>query len=266
MKKILTLLFAFCASLPLLAQTTPAAAPQLTWIRYFDVERGQAEEFMNTTAQYTAPVLDRLLAERKISSWGVAVPLTLAKQDFTHFLWISLPNWAAGDELLRALDAADKGRSADERKRLSELSAVTFRPRSTYDMVLRHQEQSAPIAGATFNPAFIRVAYYTAKPGRSNDLVALFREAAAPVYNDMQRRGVIGPWGLSTQEAVTSDDFTHMVWYFIDDLASIDEVRAAAMAISPNVRDARNARVQEATETDEFRSEIYRIVHVGGRK
>lgn len=240
-------------------QTAPPSPPQLTWIRYYTIDPMQGEEFVSHSKRSAGAVFDRLLAEGKIVSWGIAVPYIMSGQDYTHGMWLTMNNWAAADEVTRGFEEAMKQMTAAERKKdmSTYMSMVKQAPR---DVVLRHQVQPATPPAPTFKLNYIRSAFSTVRPGRGSDRVALFREATVPIYTDLQARGVIGPWGLSTQD-VGGEDWTHMVWYFTDDLASLDQARETTMAVPEGVREERAARMREMVDPTKTRVEILRVVH-----
>lgn len=251
---------AFAAGI--LAQTPPAQPPQLTWVRYFDVQPGRGADFMARMRQINVPLFDRLMKENAIASWGVAVPFLMGT-GYTHIIWITGADWSAFDRVVAAIDAAEKGRSAEENARLMAQAGEIYRS-SPRDIILRHQIQGAP-AAANFRPAYIRVNYFAVNPGRGMDSVAHFRDSTVPLYTDMQSRGVIEAWGYSSQDVARDDTWTHMGWYFVDDLASFDKVRDAAMARPQESRDRWAARTRELSDSSKFRTEILRITHLGGQ-
>jgi hypothetical protein len=265
MKRSLALVsFLLVAIGSLSAQTAPPPAPQLTWVRFYQVEPGHSGDYMKLMNMGSMAALDQLLADKKIVSWGMARPLTKSGQNWTDLIWITGQNWSAFDDLVGALQALDRSRSAEERQRYESMLGNTLDADGTRDVILRHLVQPSVPVAPTFKPAFIRVSYYTVKPGRNADVVALFKESTAQLYNDLVSRGVMGPWGLSTQEIVTSPDFTHMVWYFAKDLKSLDQVRDVMMARPEEVRTNLMTRVNELTEPHDFSSEILMITHLGG--
>lgn len=265
MRRALQVLVVLVSTMSAVAQmqpTAPAAPtpPQLTWLRFYSVDRGRTSDFMDTFNRVTAPVFDRLIADRQIVSWGLAVPFTRTGGDWTHLVWITVNNWAAADNVVRALDESDRNRPAADvqRDQQTMVSAI----RGSRDVVLRHALQSTTPPGPTFKPQYIRVSFFTVKPGRSDDAVATFRDYNVALYNDLSSRGVIGPWGLSTQDLATDPSFTHVVWYFTDSLQRLDAVRDANMARPADVRNAMAAKVRDFADPDKFRSEILRIVRI----
>ena len=247
-------------ALPLYAQTPAPALPQLTWIRFFSVEPGQEEQFVSyLRGAGGGAVFDRLINDGKLASWGIAVPMVMSGQDYTHAVWITMNNWATGDAVMQAFENANKAMSASDRQK--DMKAYMSMVKKTpYDVVIRHQVQSAVAPSPNYKLNYVRLSMSEVKPGRGADRVAMYREATVPLFTDLQTRGVIGPWGLSTQE-VGSQDWTHMSWVFIDDLASLDELRDGAMATPESVRTERGARLRDMIDPAKNSTEILRVVH-----
>jgi hypothetical protein len=148
---------------------------------------------------------------------------------------------------------------AEKQKEIEMMRMMKAAPR---DLVLRHLVQSTTPPSPTYKPKYIRTAFYSIKPGRFDDAVALFNEYAGVVYTDLAGRGTLGPWGLSVQEIASDPNWTHLVWYFVDDLRRMDSVRDSFMARPADLRNKVTMRLMEMSDPGKFRQEILYITHM----
>lgn len=239
----------------------PPQPPQLTWVRFFNVDPMQGEQFVAHVKGPTGAVFNRLVREGKLISWGIAQPFTMTGQEYSHAVWVTANNWSAFDEMVRAFEASMANLTAAERQ--GEMEMMRMMRGAPRDIILRHLVQSTTPTPAGYRPKYIRLAYYSIKLGRSDDAVALFNEAGGgSMFPDLVSRGVIGPWGLSVQEIVADPSWTHTVWYFIDDLRRLDTVMETMAARPADVRNRLNTRLFDMADMNKFRQEILHIVHM----
>ena len=247
----LILLLAFCATSAFAQQP-----PKLTWLRFYQVTPGKDADFMRLVNDSKA-MFDKLTAEKKVVGWGVAVPLTHNDEPWTHVVYVGLADWAAADALVKGLESSDAQLSAAEMKRMNEMAMASITPGSVRDVILHHivQSEAPPMAP----PKYIGVDFYTVKQGRAGDALALFNEWAKPLFTGVAAKGKFGPWGFSTQTNVLGS-YTHMVWYFMSDLAALDELNAGNMAMDPMKLRGFDVRLRDLSEAEKQRTQLLRIV------
>jgi hypothetical protein len=149
-------------------------------------------------------------------------------------------------------------RPAAETKRLDEQEAGTLRAGSLRDIVLEHLVQST--APPTAKPKYLGVDTYVIKSGRDGDAIGLFNEWAQPLFTEVAAKGKLGPWGFSNQNVALDGAWTHMVWYFMSDLAALDDFDNAMMALGPGKTRAYDVRLRDMSEPEKHRSQILRII------
>jgi hypothetical protein len=237
---LLVLLFALCANSSFAQQP-----PRMTWLRYYQASAGKDADLLWLVNDSMKPVLDKLAGDKKIAGWGVAVPLTHTDEPWTHVIYVGLADWAAAEELAKALSPSE-----------SRFSAGPVQPGSVRDVILRHVVQSE--VPPTVKPKYIGVDTYVVKPGRAGDVTALFKEWAKPLFTAIAAKGKYGPWGLSTQDS--NGAYTHMVWYFLNDLSALDEHEAGVMALDPIKLRGYEVRLRDATEPEKHRMQLLRVV------
>ena len=258
MRRYLYVLAALCLTLAAFAQTPPAP-PQLTWIRYYEAVPGHEMEFAKLLSESGKPIFDKLIADKKVVGWGLAVPMSHTGESWTHVAYVGLADWSAVEAMNNAFEAMDAKMSPAQLKKMDEQFMAALKPNSLRDVVIRHLSQGGPTNMT--KPKYIGVDTYVIKQGRFEDAVGLFNEWAKPVFTDTAAKGTFGPWGLSSQEMVTMPGWTHMIWYFMNDLTAIDQLNTATMALGPMKLKGYDVRLRDMSEPEKHQGQILRIVY-----
>jgi hypothetical protein len=257
MRRFLVLVCLCFASLSAFAQAP--ALPKMTWIRNYQVERGKEAEFMRLVKETFTPVLNELQKNGKILTWGVAVPITINEDPWTHVLYMSMPDWSGVEALDQAIDKAQASMTPEMARRSMELGMSVADER---DVILRHIVQSATPPAS--KPKYIVADVHKVKPGREGDAVALFNEWAKPMFTDLAARGHVDFWGFSSHGVavgLTGDaDWTHMVWYFLHDLGAMEEVIAANEKVEPRTMQGYWVRLRDMSDIGARREQVWRII------
>ena len=261
MRRSIFALAALCLAFSALAQQPKQ--PELTWVRYYEAQPGKEMEFVRLLTETGKPIFDKLIADKKAAGWGIVVPVTLLEgETWTTAAYVTVNDWSAVEAMMSAFEANDAKMSPAEMKKMNDAFNAALKPGSVYDVILRHVSQAPmPTAMPATRPKYIGVDTYTIKQGRGMDAVSLFNEWAKPIFTDAAAKGGFGPWGLSTQAIYTSGDWTHMVWYFMNDLAAYDTMNAANMALDPMKLKGFDVRLRDMSEPEKQRAQILRIVY-----
>lgn len=258
MRRFLYVLTVLCLSLAAFAQTPPAP-PQLTWIRYYQAAPGHEMELTKLLSESSNPVFQKLIDDKKVVGWGIAVPMSHTGEPWTHVAYVGLADWSAVDAMNNAFEALDAKMSAAELKKMDAQFQAAMKPNAMRDVVLRHITQGGP--SNMTKPKYIGVETYVIKQGRFGDAVGLFNEWAKPIFTDAAANGgKVGPWGVSMQQLVTMPGWTHMVWFFMNDLTAIDEMGAATRALGPKLKEY-DVRLRDLSEPEKHQGQILRIVY-----
>jgi hypothetical protein len=255
MRKILLGALVLCFAVSALGQAVPQA--KLTWVRYYTVDRGREADFAQYVRDYTKPMMERLIADKKILGWGSGFPITRNDDPYTNVIWVALPGWDGAEAIGQAIEAMDRGASPADMQKMMRLGS-SIHEGSVRDVILRHlmQSDTPPLAA----PKYIVVDTYSIHPGRGADAVALFNEWAKPVYMADAVKTRVGPWGLSMQALPTEEHWTHMVWTFISDLGAMDAMDTAAMSGDPRKLQGFDVRLRDMSDVTKQRSQIIRIM------
>lgn len=230
MRRLLcTLLFAAALASSSFAQSQP----RYTWLRFYTATPGT--DFVRTVRDGAKPRLDTMLAAHTIAGWGVAAPFTRDQETWTHVVYVALPDWKSADAVVSVLNG--------------------IQGEKVHDVILHHLVQSTTPPSAA--PKYIGYDTYVIKPGRDGDAVGLFKEWAPAVMGSLPN---VVLWGLSSQELATSEPWTHMAWYFMSDLAALDDMNTATMSLPPQKLQGFDVRLRDMSEPEKHRSQVLRIV------
>jgi hypothetical protein len=234
----------------------PAPA-RLTWLRYYQAQPGKDAELTRLLLEDSKPMFDKLMADKKIVGWGLAVPITHNDEPWTHVFYVTVADWSRADQLIQGVEASYAGRPKAEMDRMDQMFMAADRPEMTRDVILHHlsQSEAPPMA----MPKYIGVDTYVIKQGRASDAVALFNEWAKPLFTSVAAKGKLGPWGFSSQDQTGA--WTHMVWYFMSDLAAIDQYDAGIMGMEPMKLRGFDVRLRDLSEPEKHRTQILRVLH-----
>ena len=84
--------------------------------------------------------------------------------------------------------------------------------------------QQAPVQPMTFWYCYI------VNQGKEAEFLDLVKTVGAPVRDKLMADGVIRAWGVETSLLRVPGESTHMIWYAIDDWASVEKVQTAMAA------------------------------------
>jgi hypothetical protein len=255
MRRFLVLVCLCFVSFTVFAQTQAPPPPKMTWVRYYKVERGRDADFMRLAHDAFKPVLDDLQKRQKVVAWGVAVPLTMNDDPWTHALYIGLPDWSGVEALDQAIDKAQASMTPDAAKRSQQLGMSII---DEHDVILWHLVQSTTTP--KMKSKYIVADTYQVKPGRGTDALQLFNEWGKPLFTDLATSGAVDLWGFSTHGVPGAADWTHMVWWFLHDLGDMDTVAAAGNKLDPRTLQGYAVRLRDMTATEGPREQIWRIV------
>jgi hypothetical protein len=223
---------------PALAFAEDAPRP-ITVASFFKVMPGKGETIMDLFKKYDKPVLDKLMAEGTITGWGVGRPWVHTNGAWNLLFWINALDMGAHEKVDQAFEAAEKGRSAAENKKIEDTFYAAVAMDAHRDGVYRQ------VAGKMGRPpaspegkGYLWLAYYTAKPAKGNDVTSFFGAVVQPVMDNLVAEAVIGGYGLVVPTVHVAGAPTHIAWYWVDSLASIDKVQAV-------LRGAREKRSSE---------------------
>jgi hypothetical protein len=255
----------FAVLLPTLAAAQEGPLP-MVWVRYYNAQPGQSQDLMGMIQKYSAPVLDGLQADGAVIGWGVAVPFTRQDGDWSHMMWIAAKDWAELDTLVARFDESTKDMTAEDMAAFE----ATVVPGSIRDVVLRHVVMPGwdPADTRPLEARYIKANYFKSQPGMEGELVDIYQSYAVPAMVELLQQGVVKAAGMSVQEIQSDSNWSHMAWFFTDDLAGLAKVRDARLGYDDTLSDedvqSLSRRYRIAVDEDAMHSEVMMVIHVGG--
>jgi len=263
-------------------------APQpLTHWSVYAVKPGKEEDFLNLVKAVGQPVRDKLMADGVVLAWGVEVSMLRGHDEGNHAIWYTVADWSGIQKVesgiaaqVAKLDADDAKAAADGKKKSAKPAAGTMeRLRDAVDFPKTKDYITRDllfVPGQTMPPAgslpFVRYNFIKVKPGKAQAYRAAFDKYNKPVLDKLVADGTLVAYGLAVEEVKTTGDFTHYVWFAVNNLDGFEKLRNAFVAD----RDRRSAEEREAIteafthaiDPDAARSELDRhlIFRVAGQK
>ena len=222
---------ALCLSLA--AQQMQPAQPLTLW-HDFTVNPGEEDQFMVLAKTVGVPVLDKLMAEGVVQAWGIEVPVLRMPGSPTHFVWVTVNDWAGLGKVQDGIQAQFAKLATEEAKtrqkttaqRVKEVfDASKTRDWLTRDLVAGYGTKMPP------NPLpYARYFFTKVKPGKGGDYRKAWEKYNKPVLEKLVADGSVMAWGLSVEEVKTEGSFTHYTWVGVAEMGDWDKVRDAFVA------------------------------------
>lgn len=251
----LALALVWCAGLAHAQQMQP-----LTFVSDYTVRPGKEEDFLQLVKTIGAPVRDKLMAEGVVLAWGVDVPLMRAPGQPTHSVWYDVADWDGVQKVQTAIQAQiaklaeEDKKAADEARKKGGKTAKSTAERieetldtgKTKDWVFRglSGNYSSTPPPADLQP-FTRIFLLTIKPGKYFEWKAAWDKYNKPLLDKLVADGVVGAYGIGTEEVRTSGDFTHYVATSVARLADFEKTRQAFIADRAKRSAEENDRITE---------------------
>ena len=228
---------------------TAVAAQQpvqpVTYVAEFHVKPEKAEQFLELVKKYDQPIFEKLLAEGAVLAWGVDIPMLHQPGGATHSFWWTSADLAAFDKVFAALEAQEK-KILEEDKKAAEAARKAGKkaPKTFLESFLetidlsKHKDyllRDAVTGSGSAQPAsgsmpYTLISLVTVLPGKGDEYRRLWEEYNKPVYDKLAAEGALYGYALGTEEAKSTDLFTHYVVVSMPNLAAREKVRAAFRA------------------------------------
>jgi len=215
--------------LTLLAAAMPAAAQDdakgpLTWIAFSEVNSGKMEAAV-ALAMENKELMDGLIADGTVLSWGVATPINHDPGDTWNYVeWVTLENWAKVDAWAGAVMGHMMGLDEATKAEMESKAKEVFVDGSHFDEVVRH----AVIKLGDAATRYFYIADFISGDDDDDDdgLTAFFEKIVVPMLDPMVADGTLTSYGLQVDELHRDRDWTHRFWYGLPSLGSIDAMTA----------------------------------------
>jgi hypothetical protein len=252
----------------LLAAALPAAAQDanepISWLINVTVKPGHFMDLKNSTEKYDKPVLDKLMADGTIGSWGFACQV-IGPPGEPCMYYVTAANWSAMSKVNKAFEDNRKAMKASEMKAMMESFLGATEPEKEASSVVRHVVFQAHKGGEV---NYLMRHIYKVKPGKGSEVVKLYKAYIEPTYQKLLDAGVISGYGLAVPEIHTGAGWTHTSWIVFSDMSQLDAVdkafEEAEKARSKELNEMLEATFMHASEANAHVDSLMHISMHGG--
>lgn len=246
--------------LPLLAPSFATAQqeePVFTRVGLWRVPRAQWDAWVEAFNQNTRPVLERLLAEGKITAWGNTDAVIHGEEGWTHKNWVQAPSIAGVESFVDALRAVARALPPAERqRRQAEFAARIEKHRDYLLRSLIHRGRAASTTSG-----YLRVRYVQMKPGKGREWYGLWEKYFKPTYDELLANGTILMYEVQHEQVHTQNPRGRWIVYVAPSLEAVDKVRAAFAAVFQKEAPAMFAALNEVSVRSAHRGFFDRLLN-----
>jgi len=239
---------------------TAQEAGPISWLSFETAKSGKSRDLIGAKIKEDGPMYDELLANGTLNSWGIAIPITHTPRDHMNFmLWAGMSDWSKVSDLEAGFGKLFASRTPEQMAESMKGYSDAVVEGSHHDWIIRHQVYQQGSGDQA--PKYFRIGYYKATPGNESKITGFYKKYLEPVYAELLADGTITSFGLSTQELHGVGDWTHIGWYTMANLGSIDKVQAATdAAFTPEM----GAEIGPVMDQSAHWDQVLLIVHLGG--
>ena len=241
----------------LLVFSAPVALPQqeqaqtvYTFVSLWQIPRANWAQFSENSEKITNPLLQKMLTDGAIISWGSFETVVHTPDGMTHGGWFQATSLAG---ITRVLDELLKGASRPA------LNTATKHEDYLLRTLARH---ASPQPGAS---GYVRVRTTLAQPGKGGDLVAHIQKYIWPVLEDQFKKGNLTYYAADEQYILTGPGSLRNFVTFYPSAEALDKVVTAVSAriggMSADERQAWQEGLSKLTVPDSTRDMLARVTH-----
>ncbi len=118
--------------------TPPSAGSKpYTWIFSAKAKPGHDDEYVKLWKKYSKPVLDNMIEDGSVSAYGLSIQEVRRTDEFTHFMWMTIPDFAAYEKARSTYLKSFAERSEEANKVLRDSYLEIAYPEASRGLVLR---------------------------------------------------------------------------------------------------------------------------------
>lgn len=243
---------------PVAAQEEEETPTPITWIGLSQLNPGKSAEDAVGLMLDDKEFMDGLVEDGTILSYGAVVPINHDPDDAWNYAeFVSAESWEKIEAWVGAfmgyVAGLDEATQESRQKRFMEVHAAG----SHFDWVVRH---IGYVPGGT-QPRYFYMAHFTVPPSGGEAVTGLFNDFVTPTLSEMQSAGEMGSIGLYVPELHGDHPFTHVFWYSLPGLASVDKMMTAFEEASGP---AENAWAESVFDLETHYDKILMVVHYSG--
>jgi hypothetical protein len=246
------------AALPVAAQEDERGP--ITWLAFTKVKPGKTEDAVKLTIEQNT-VMDKLMADGTVLSWGLATPINHTPGDtWNHVQWVTLADWNAVDAWVGAVMASMTQMEDADRQAHMERAKEIYVEGAHFDEIVRHAVFKAGDPGAT---RYFYAAEFGAKKGQEEGTVKFFKDAVVPVLDALVADGSMTSYGIYSPELHLDVDWAFRFWYGLPNLGAIDTMSKAFQSLGSTPGFA--AWAESVLEGEGHYDKVLLILHQGGQ-
>lgn len=243
-----------------LLATVSVAAQEVRPVWYvaeFKIRSSDATQWINLVRKYDKPMLDKLMADGTVLTWGLDAMVIRREDAVTHRIWVVTPGHAGMDKVIAGFNAMKT--PPEDVARYLEVANLAALQEHYMRSILFKVTDVPPTAGPYRNYSAIKV-----KPGKGSDWEKLFEKYNRPVLDKLLAEGAIYGYGVDVEEFHSDDPGWRWVWVMTPNMAAFDKIAAAYAKRSEAERAAVAQEFENVTEPGAHRDYLYRTIVTGG--
>ena len=215
-----------------------------TFIAHFDVPRPQWDEMTRNVEQDVRPVMERMLADGTIESWGNEERIIHEENGTTHGVW-----WAA-------TSIAGLERVREELIKIPSSPALNNPHHDhLFESIIHRGNTAGPTSG------YLYVEIIKLRPGSGQTWRQLWEKYFKPTYDELLDDGTLLSYEVSRQYVHTEDPRWRYVWTVTPSAEAVDKVNAAIGAVFEKDGTAIRAAFGSVSIRSEHRDVFARVLN-----
>lgn len=233
----------------------------ITWLALEKTESGKSRQLMAASIGEDGPMYDEMLKNGTLSSWGIAIPINHhLNAEWNYMLWATMSGWGDVQTLQGGFEKGFATRTPEqmmENQRTYDEATVDG---AHHDWIIRHHvhQLGSPDQAP---PKYFHISYWKAAPHAHDQLIAFYEDQVAPIMAEYHASGAISSYGISTQELHGDPRWTHITWYTVSELSTIDTVGAS---LDAEMDQAKVAEIMPMMDYEAHWDQVLLIAHIGG--
>ena len=180
-----------------------------TYVAFWGVPRAQWGDIEKAYAS-SHPVLEKLVADGTLVSWGTAAAVVHDSGGMTHNNWLQATSMAG---ILKALDALQQ---TAQNPAFSDAKHFDF-----FMHTISHGGKTASL-----NSGYLVVFMWLVKPGESGAFEGIFKRYYKPMLDDGIAKGSVTMYNFDEQQIHTDTPGWHYIAVVVPDAAGVDKLYA----------------------------------------
>jgi hypothetical protein len=197
------------------AQAQQQDKPLYTYVSFWGVPRAQWGDIESSFEKVDKPILEKLVADGTLVSWGNSAVLVHESDGMTHNDWFQA---ASLENIMKARDALSKA-----------AEAPVFANSKHFDVLLRTVVHGGKTA--TLKNGFLIVAFWRPKPGEGDAWLELFKRDYKPWLDEMVANGSATMYNVDEELIHTDAPGQYNIAVVVPDAASVDKFYAGIAAM-----------------------------------